>query len=109
MKRLKVIKLLQRQHGVTIDTAEHELDNNVIVDSHCIRAREDMKLKDLTVHRLDEANTVLCMCSMFAAVCTIEDITTTKLIKLDGKVIGAFETHLSADEVLRNLEIEEFR
>ena len=36
MKRLKVIKLLQRQHGATIDTAEHELNNAVIVDSHCI-------------------------------------------------------------------------
>ena len=109
MKRLKVIKLLQRQHGVTIDTAEHELNNAVIVDSYCIRAREDMKLKDLTVHRLDEANTVLCMSSMFAAVCTIEDITTTKLIKLDGKVIGAFETHLSAEEIMRSIEIEEVR
>ena len=109
MKRLKVIKLLQRQHGVTIDVAERELNSVVIIDSRGILAREDMKLRDLTIHKLDEANTVLCMCSMFAAVCTVEDISTTKIIRLNGKVIGAFETHLSAEEVLRNLEIEEFR
>lgn len=109
MKRIKVLKLLQRHPGINIAMAEQELNNNVVVDSRGIIARENMKLKDLSVHKLDEANTVLCMCSMFAAVCTVEDITTMKLIKLNGRVIGAFESHLSAAEILHGIEIEEFQ
>lgn len=109
MKRIKVLKLLQRHPGINIDMAEQELNNAVIVDSKGIIARENMTLKDLSIHKLDEANSMLFMCNLFAAVCTIEDITTMKLIKLNGRVIGAFESHLSAAEVLHGIEIEEFQ
>ena len=108
MKRIKVIKLLQCHPGINIDMAERELNNAVVIDSRGIVARDDIKLKDLSIHKLDD-NSFLFMCSMFAAVCTIEDITTMKLIKLNGRVIGAFESHLSTAEVLHGIEIEEFK
>lgn len=107
MKRIKVIKLLQRHPGINIAIAEQELNHAVVIDSRGIIARDDIKLKDLSIHKLDDSS-FLCMCSMFAAVCTIEDITTMKLIKLNGKVIGAFESHLSAADILHGIEIEEF-